>query len=70
MLVANSTEGLIKWVSHMHRKCLIGLLVFQECIDENKTIMYNLIASHGDIEDMIFFAVLIQGTVSDHENYS
>jgi len=37
------------------RKC------FQECASENRSMIYDLIASHGDIEDMIFFAVLIQG---------
>ena len=25
--------------------------------------MYDLIASHGDVEDLVFFAVLMQGTV-------
>ncbi len=28
---------------------------------ENKGTVYELIASHGDVEDMIFFAVLMQG---------
>ena len=28
---------------------------------ENQKIVYDLIASHGDIEDMVFFAVLMQG---------
>jgi len=32
----------------------------KECISENRSTVYDLIASHGDIEDMIFFAVLIQ----------
>ena len=32
----------------------------KDCISENRSTIYDLIASHGDIEDMIFFAVLIQ----------
>jgi len=32
----------------------------KNCISENRSTIYDLIASHGDIEDMIFFAVLIQ----------
>ena len=30
---------------------------------EHKTLIYNLISSHGDVEDMVFFADLMQ----DHE---
>jgi len=32
----------------------------KDCISENRSTVYDLIASHGDIEDMIFFAVLMQ----------
>lgn len=32
----------------------------KDCVSENRSTIYDLIASHGDIEDMIFFAVLIQ----------
>jgi len=32
----------------------------KDCISENRSTIYDLIASHGNIEDMIFFAVLIQ----------
>lgn len=35
----------------------------KECSNENRTMVYELIASHGDIEDMVFFAVLMK----DHE---
>ncbi|XP_033107072.1 vacuolar protein sorting-associated protein 18 homolog [Anneissia japonica] len=31
-----------------------------ECLSNNKTTVYDLIASHGDIEDMVFFAMLMQ----------
>jgi hypothetical protein len=47
----------------------------KECASENRSMIYDLIASHGDVEDMIFFAVLIQDyerVISHHiqqENY-
>ncbi|XP_071954720.1 vacuolar protein sorting-associated protein 18 homolog [Antedon mediterranea] len=31
-----------------------------DCLSNNKTTVYDLIASHGDIEDMVFFAMLMQ----------
>ena len=33
----------------------------QECVNYNRNTIYDLIASHGDVEDMVFFAVLMQG---------
>ena len=38
----------------------LALARVKDCISENRSTIYDLIASHGDIEDMIFFAVLIQ----------
>ena len=34
---------------------------FQECVSYNRSTIYDLIASHGDVEDMVFFAVLMHG---------
>lgn len=34
---------------------------FQTCLDQNRKTAYNLIASHGDVENLIFFAMLMQG---------
>ena len=47
----NIQEGFRKFLAVSHVK---------DCISENRSTIYDLIASHGDIEDMIFFAVLIQ----------
>ena len=41
-----------------------GLTVFgfvQECITLNRSVIYDLIASHGDVEDLVFFARLMEG---------
>ena len=35
--------------------------ILQECVGHNKSVVYDLIASHGDVEDLVFFAVLMQG---------
>ena len=35
----------------------------QDCVNYNRSTIYDLIASHGDVEDMVFFAVLMQGEV-------
>ncbi|XP_061405705.1 vacuolar protein sorting-associated protein 18 homolog [Lethenteron reissneri] len=32
----------------------------KECLQNNRTAIYELIASHGNVEDLVFFAVLIQ----------
>ena len=46
-------------------KLYVWCLCFsQECVNENRSIVYDLIASHGDIEDMVFFAVIMQGRVT------
>jgi len=47
----------------------------KECVTNNRNTVYQLISSHGDVEDMIFFACLIQDyerVISHHiqqENY-
>lgn len=38
-----------------------GHFLFQECVSNNRGVVYDLIASHGDVEDMVFFAVLMRG---------
>lgn len=40
---------------------LLDIFLFQECVSNNRGVVYDLIASHGDVEDMVFFAVLMQG---------
>ncbi|CAC5391949.1 VPS18 [Mytilus coruscus] len=32
----------------------------KECVSNNRGVVYDLIASHGNVEDMVFFAVLMQ----------
>lgn len=32
----------------------------KECVSNNRGVVYDLIASHGDVEDMVFFAFLMQ----------
>jgi len=32
----------------------------QECVSDNRNLVYELIASHGDVEDMVFFAELMR----------
>lgn len=39
------------------------LFVTQTCLARNKSIVYNLIASHGDMDGLVFFAELM----NDHE---
>ena len=36
-------------------------LSLQTCLDQNRKTAYELIASHGDVENLIFFAMLMQG---------
>ena len=36
------------------------LSFLQECVSDNRSLMYDLIASHGDVEDMVFFAELMR----------
>ena len=33
---------------------------WQECVSDNRSLVYELIASHGDVEDMVFFAELMR----------
>lgn len=40
---------------------LYWTFLYQECVSNNRGVVYDLIASHGDVEDMVFFAVLMQG---------
>nr|XP_022303010.1 vacuolar protein sorting-associated protein 18 homolog [Crassostrea virginica] len=48
----------------------------KECVSNNRGVVYDLIASHGDVEDMVFFAVLMQDfekVIShhiQHDNYT
>ena len=30
-------------------------------MSNNRSVVYDLIASHGDVEDLVFFAVLMKG---------
>ncbi|KAK3096988.1 hypothetical protein FSP39_005437 [Pinctada imbricata] len=32
----------------------------KECVSNNRGVVYDLIASHGDVEDMVFFAMLME----------
>jgi hypothetical protein len=45
----------------MFGELTLQILSFQECVSNNRGVVYDLIASHGDVEDMVFFAVLMQG---------
>ena len=33
---------------------------WQDCVSDNRSLIYDLIASHGDVEDMVFFAELMR----------
>lgn len=44
----------------MTETCFSSVLSLQACLNENKLVVYNLIASHGDVEDLVFFADLMQ----------
>ena len=37
--------------------------VLRECLETNRKTVYELIASHGAVEDMVFFATLMKGLV-------
>ncbi|CAG5120863.1 unnamed protein product, partial [Candidula unifasciata] len=47
----------------------------KECVTHNRSVVYDLIASHGDVEDLVFFAVLMKDferVIShhiQHDNY-
>ena len=32
----------------------------KDCVSNNRSVVYDLIASHGDIEDLVFFAFLMK----------
>ena len=40
---------------------MIKFTILQTCLDQNRKTAYDLIASHGDVENLIFFAMLMQG---------
>ncbi|ESO97284.1 hypothetical protein LOTGIDRAFT_214111 [Lottia gigantea] len=56
-------------------RSFLGQLKVKECLSDNRGVVYDLIASHGDVEDMVFFAVLMKDyerVIShhlQHENY-
>ncbi|CAL1534740.1 unnamed protein product [Lymnaea stagnalis] len=47
----------------------------KECVSHNRSVVYDLIASHGDVEDLVFFAILMKdferviGHHIQHEHY-
>uniref|UniRef100_H2ZFS1 Vacuolar protein sorting-associated protein 18 homolog n=1 Tax=Ciona savignyi TaxID=51511 RepID=H2ZFS1_CIOSA len=41
-------------------KHLLAQVKLKECFQENRNTIYDLLISHGDIEDYVFFAVLMQ----------
>ncbi|GFN86697.1 vacuolar protein sorting-associated protein 18 homolog [Plakobranchus ocellatus] len=53
----------------------LGQQRVRECVSNNRSVVYDLIASHGDVEDLVFFAVLMKdferviGHHIQHENY-
>ena len=40
---------------------LIMYVPLQECLDANSKTMYDLLSSHGAVEDVVFFATLMEG---------
>ena len=44
--------------------CVYFLL--QECLDANSKTMYDLLSSHGAVEDVVFFATLMEGEGTQH----
>lgn len=53
-------------VVHVHSYHVFNsvYMYFQKCTNENRMIIYDLIASHGDVEDHIFFAMIMRGQLS------
>jgi len=45
----------------VHQADIIKCTILQTCLDQNRKTAYDLIASHGDVENLIFFAMLMQG---------
>ncbi|KAK6183831.1 hypothetical protein SNE40_002395 [Patella caerulea] len=56
-------------------RTFLGQPKVKDCLSNNRGVVYDLIASHGDVEDMVFFAVLMKDyerVIShhlQHENY-
>ncbi|KAH9519313.1 Vacuolar protein sorting-associated protein 18 like protein [Bulinus truncatus] len=56
------------------RKFLM-LIKVRECVSNNRAVVYDLTASHGDVENLVFFAVLMKdfervvGHYIQHDNY-
>ena len=40
----------------------------QDCLDANKKTIYELISSHGAVDDVVFFAMLMKGWSSLQQN--
>ena len=38
----------------------------QLCLEQNRHTVYELIDSHGDVEDLVFVAILLQGELTRH----
>ncbi|XP_055900557.1 vacuolar protein sorting-associated protein 18 homolog isoform X1 [Biomphalaria glabrata] len=57
------------------RKFMNSNIKVKECVSINRSVVYDLIASHGDIENLVFFAVLMKdferviGHYIQHDNY-
>lgn len=49
-------------------KFVLSALPLQTCLDQNRKTAYDLIASHGDVENLIFFAMLMQGLYLSCQN--
>ena len=45
----------------LYQANVIKCTILQTCLDQNRKTAYDLIASHGDVENLIFFAMLMQG---------
>ena len=41
--------------------CARYLVILQECLEANSKTVYDLLSSHGAIEDVVFFAMLMKG---------
>ena len=36
----------------------------QQCLEQNKQVVYDLLSCHGDTGNMIFFAMIMQGCIN------
>ena len=41
--------------------CVCVCVRCQECLEANSKTMYDLLSSHGAVDDMVFFAMLMKG---------